>query len=448
MVAVPSPARGPSEEREAELRRLWAEGATLREIGETLGVSHERARQLLADLELSVQGRSNRRKAYVASRFGEEIETLFYTQRDDASVAEALGLESADVREIVDQRVPDAKLLRRRPTAHQRRYSADDLRELLVQAASANPSPLSHDAYNEWAAGRQFPDGRPYPTYQTAMLRWKSWRGALVAAGLPAGARLGPVSTLTADQCVSAIVQCWKDLGHWPVVRDYDQWSPHHSDAPSSASIRKLFDGWSDVLLSAWEVRYDQRIPRTDRDVVDGSEVDSALDTVEDGDGATALEDVAVAYRIADETIDPTPAQLAAPDTGAVRRALRTHAWLQNQAAALVRSTGARPLSPKAVRMNFDLAWRDDNGVAVCEVKSVPPGELETAMRGGFAQALRYRSLLTAHLAEPVRAVLFVEQKPDDEWLALCDEVRLLVVWPDTLSHLTTPPTMRDDDAT
>lgn len=88
--------------------------------------------------------------------------------------------------------------------------------------------------------------------------------------------------------------------------------------------------------------------------------------------------------------------------------------------------------------MNFDLAWRDASGVTVCEVKSVPPGALETAMRAGFAQALRYRTLLATGLGLPVRAALFVEQKPDEDWLALCTEVGLLVVWPDTVHRLTT----------
>jgi hypothetical protein len=342
------------------------------------------------------------------------------------------------VRYVVNQRIPDPGVLRRRPTAHQPRYSAEELRELLREAAAVNPAPLTHDAYNAWSTGRHFADGRPYPTHQTAALRWKSWRGALLAAGLRVGARLGPVSTLTSDQCVAAVVRCWEDLGHWPTVADYDGWSPQRSDAPASASIRKLFDGWNDVVLSTWEVRYDRRIPRTDRAAVDEPRADAAQSGLTDGKTAASLEDIAVEYRVADEAVEPTPAELAAPDTGAVRRALRTHAWMQNQAATLVRSSGAQPLSPRALHLNFDLAWRDAAGVTVCEVKSVPPGSLETAMRAGFAQALRYRTLLAADLGLRVRAVLFVEQKPDEEWLALCSEVGLLVVWPDTMHRLTT----------
>lgn len=415
-MATPAATDEPPEDRAALLRRLWSLGATLDEMGQALNVTRERARQLLGDLDLSVQGRQQRRKAYVASRSGEEIEALFYSCRDDAIVGETLGLRVDDVRDVVNQRIPDPGVLRRRPTAHQPRYSSEELRELLKEAAAVNPSPLPHDVYNAWATGRHFADGRPYPTHQTAALRWKSWRGALLAAGLPVGARLGPVSALTSDLCVAAVVRCWEDLGHWPTVADYDGWSPQHSDAPASASIRKLFDGWNDALLSAWEVRYDRRVPRTDRAAVDEPDADWAQSGLPDGETAVSLEDVAVDYRVADETVEPTPAELAAPDTSAVRRALRTHAWMQNQAAALVRSSGAQPLSPRAVQMNFDLAWRDAAGVTICEVKSVPPGALETAMRSGFSQALRYRTLLAARLGLRVRAALFVEQKPDEEW--------------------------------
>src|SRR4051794_34083820 len=104
MAEQPVATGDPPEDRAALLRRLWSQGATLDEMGQALTVSRERARQLLGDIGLSVQGRQQRRKAYVASRYGQEIEALFYSCRDDATVGEALGLRVDDVRDVVEQR--------------------------------------------------------------------------------------------------------------------------------------------------------------------------------------------------------------------------------------------------------------------------------------------------------------------------------------------------------
>jgi sigma-70-like protein len=187
----------PGERRSARLRQLWLQGLTLEDIGQDLRVTRERVRQLLNDLGLPQQDRSKRRFVWLSEQHGNEIVQAFLRLRDDAKVASELGFTKAEVRSVVDARVRDPSVLRRRPYESQPNYTDSELIDSLRAAAAALPSPLSHDDYNEWGVRNPMPDGRLRPTHQTMGLRWGSWRAALNKADLPTRPRSGPTSALS-----------------------------------------------------------------------------------------------------------------------------------------------------------------------------------------------------------------------------------------------------------
>jgi hypothetical protein len=444
----------PEDGRDARLRELYWQGLTLEQIGNELHVTRARVGQLLEDLGLPRDGRSERRVAWLLEHRGDEIVLAFLRLRDDAKVASELGHTTREVTAVVDALVPDAHVLRRRPYKVQPNYVDSELIDSLRAAAAVLPSPLSHDDYNEWAARNPMPDGRPRPGHQTMGLRWGSWRAAVKKAGLPTRPRLGPKSVLSRQTVIAAVVACWRDLGKAPTVAEYEQWAMGHADRPGSASARKFVDGWDDARVSAWEIVHGITLPRTDLPELPANEPDpedpadvqdvfvdhsagatsSAADpTLPDG---APTDRAGVPYRQADEDADPAAAGLVAPDPAAVRAALQAHARLQNALADAAAAAGLQPLSPDGAP-RYDIAWRRrDDRLMLCEVKSADPDRLEAQMRAALAQALRYQAEAEHRLDEPVDAGILIELEPDALWQALCRRLEITLAWPPHLDRL------------
>jgi hypothetical protein len=135
-------AAGP--ERQDMVRALHEQGATLEQMGQALGVTRERARQLSGDLGLRAAERLERRVAWTTARDGARIRDRFLEVRDDQVIADELTLPAPVVRRVVDAVVPDASLLRRRPRISVPRYADQELIDLLRAAAAELGSPLPH----------------------------------------------------------------------------------------------------------------------------------------------------------------------------------------------------------------------------------------------------------------------------------------------------------------
>jgi hypothetical protein len=142
------------------------------------------------------------------------------------------------------------------------------------------------------------------------------------------------------------------------------------------------------------------------------------------------------AYRPADEQAAVTQIDPFTVDPAIRERALRGHATTQNALAAYVRSRGLDPRSPRAGEPNFDLAWEDADRIFVAEVKSMTFSNEEKQLRLGLGQVLRYRQVLGRH-GRQVTAVLAVEKRPaDSSWEGLCQELGVLLVWPQNMASV------------
>ncbi|MGH9894647.1 MAG: homing endonuclease associated repeat-containing protein [bacterium] len=141
--------------------------------------------------------------------------------------------------------------LRYRKSSGNLKYTDDEVLECLRVASKELGGVLTSVAYSDFARGRAFQDGRPWPTHQTAFLRLGSWRAALEAAGLQSN----PSSAIAGRQlfdeahCIDAILEVERAVGHLPSVREYEAYARKMEGMlPSSSTIRHRFGSWQRVL--------------------------------------------------------------------------------------------------------------------------------------------------------------------------------------------------------
>jgi transposase len=239
----------------AGLASLYGQGLSNREIAARLGVSQERVRHLLQRCEIPVVPLAERR--YLAAIKGREAEVVsaFLRLRSDAAVARELGLQEHHVRRLIDARVPEPVVLRRRRRNHRPRYSDQELIEALQEVARELPSPMGYQAFRGWVAGRQR-NGLPWPGPQVISLRFGGWRRALARAGLPVNRAGGPHATYRRQDAVAAIAAAWRELGYRPSVAGYEAWRAGRRGLPAPATARHLGPSWDDLLVAAYPLVY------------------------------------------------------------------------------------------------------------------------------------------------------------------------------------------------
>lgn len=241
--------------RRAQLAALYRQGLANREIAARLGISKERVRQLLQRCQIPVVPLGTRR--YLAAIEGREAEIVaaFLELRSDAAVAQRLSLQEPHVHRLIDARVPEADVLRRKRRSRRPRYSDQELVAALRKAAPHLPSPLGYEAYRVWAAGRQL-DGRPWPGPQVITLRCGGWCRALGRAGLPANRAGGLPATWQRSHVVAAIAAAWRELGRAPSVAGYEAWRAGRAGLPSPATARGFAAGWDNLLAACYPLVY------------------------------------------------------------------------------------------------------------------------------------------------------------------------------------------------
>lgn len=241
--------------RRARLASLYRQGFNNREIAAQLGISKERVRQLLHCYEIGIVPLPERR--YLAAIRGREAEVVaaFMRLGSDAAVARELGLQEHHVRRLIDARVPEAVVLRRRRRSHRPRYSDQELIEALQESARELPSPMGYQAFGGWAAGRQR-NGLPWPGPQAISLRFGGWRRALAQAGLPVNRAGGPHATYDRQDAVAAIAAAWRELGRRPTVASYEAWRAGRAGLPAPATARHLGPSWDELLVAAYPLVY------------------------------------------------------------------------------------------------------------------------------------------------------------------------------------------------
>ena len=246
----------PAANRTPEMYALYEQGATLQEVGDEFGVSRERVRQVFSDAGLKIRSMSEVAllKRETDRQRVEEILESFYRLKNLRLVALELEIALSTVRSVLRERLPrgEYRMIGRKPA--KKTYSDEELIGFLVEANGALGGTLTNAAYNAFARGRRMTDGRPWPTHQAPLLRFGSWRNALIAAGLHAN----PSSPITGktrfdtDVCVEAIRTVNRELGEIPTARAYEQYVQSRGETlPSASTVRHRCGTWNEALRMA-----------------------------------------------------------------------------------------------------------------------------------------------------------------------------------------------------
>jgi hypothetical protein len=149
---------------------------------------------------------------------------------------------------------------------------------------------------------------------------------------------------------------------------------------------------------------------------------------------ARAEHGLGVAYRVAAGGVDHEVVSILVRDLSSLDAATRVHAATQNAVADLVTSRGLRPLSPDRGEVAFDVAWRCQRGVVVCEVKGVTGTNRRQQVRLGLGQVLDYRSATSGKEPGNVQAVIVISESPAEHEVAFCAAVDVVVTAPERLA--------------
>jgi hypothetical protein len=211
--------------RVEQMYAMYRGGASLRAVGEQFGISGERVRQLFGAAGLETRSRT-------------EVEEILRAERE----------KRAGPGEETPTRI-------RRPAEWvEKKYSDAELLEILRTTSSELGGILTAHRYDEFAIGRTFADRRPWPSHQTHFLRFGSWRGALLTAGLPANPS-SPISgqrIFGLGQCVDAVRHVRRELGQMPSVKGYETVARRSNGAlPSAATVRNRCGSWSEAVRLA-----------------------------------------------------------------------------------------------------------------------------------------------------------------------------------------------------
>ena len=234
---------------------LYAQGATLKEIGARFDLTRERVRQILQSAGFSTRSTSQtiamQRASQVEERH-EEICAAFLEYRDMSEVARQLNVSHKVVKKVVESHLPVSEYRRRK--AMPQRYSDDELTAFLREASTTSAKVVTMKVYTEYAEGKKTADGRAWPTHQTFAKRFGSWRGALQAAGLKANRPAPMTGNLRYGEaeCVEAIHAAARALGKVPTAAEYFTFAKDSEGAfPSQATIRNHCGTWFEALAKA-----------------------------------------------------------------------------------------------------------------------------------------------------------------------------------------------------
>lgn len=241
----------------AEMYEIYKLGATLSEVGEEFSMRSQRVFEIFKQAGLRTRSNSQtlELKNQANNARADEVIELFREKNDPRAVARELEIPLAHVRGILREHMKGGEYLAHlyEDRGHER-FSDDELLEFLRRAQRFLGRVLSAKDYTEYADGRRTPRGHRWPTKETHIHRFGSWRKALFAAGLDAHdpLKIAKERPFTAEDCLGAIRRAHRDLGRIPTRREYAAYAQASKRTrPGLAVISRRCGTWTETLRKA-----------------------------------------------------------------------------------------------------------------------------------------------------------------------------------------------------
>lgn len=236
------------EETIVSMREL---GMPLREIADSVGISAERVRQILAasgrDLDPRYLAQVRREGRLEEARGGSAgIMEGFRRGLSAAAVATQLGLDGASVSHVWEENASESdRAERRRSSGRANRepsYSDDDLIDAIRSVAQVVDRVPSTKDYAERSPRLGL------PSLPTVTNRFGTWIAAVERAGMTPNAAFRTYSrTWDAEACRAAMRSVVEELDRVPSVSHYEALARSRDDLPSLATVRNRLGRWSEL---------------------------------------------------------------------------------------------------------------------------------------------------------------------------------------------------------
>lgn len=241
--------------RIATVVERYNDGETLAQIGDRLGVTRERVRQILAEAGIERRSRSSYFDAeyeQFTALHGSAIDASFDRIRSVSGVIAAHPyLPPASIRRYLQPRLNEVV----RTNPHDKVWSDDALLEVL-RAAAAGRRTLTIPQYTRWRNSGVTVDGRRPPTIAVISWRFGTWRDAVTRAGFAVNPLPRTYTRRWSKDDAIASVRSFAATslanGQRPTYFAYTQWAKHNPENPSGPYVRYLAgQKWSETLREA-----------------------------------------------------------------------------------------------------------------------------------------------------------------------------------------------------
>ncbi len=243
--------------RNAEIEERYRAGETQQEIGDDLGISRERVRQVLnkrgvlAGERVARGNARNRQRALIRRdrRIPAHRQAIVELKRQgltNREIASRFRLIPVFVGQLVQSEFSkEERRLFSMKKGSERTPDAELLEQLREAYSILGPTMRAED-YNRLAKARG------WRSPQTIIIRFGKWSRACELAGIPLEVkRCLPdhfKNFINRATCFAAVREVRDALGHIPTVDEYDRYARTEDELPCLSTVRRRCGGWRNVV--------------------------------------------------------------------------------------------------------------------------------------------------------------------------------------------------------
>lgn len=236
-----------------EATRLYRdERLSLGETASRMGVTREYVRLLLNKGGVTTRHRGAARRERIAAENADKLAALVADPEGTKALYLHWGSLSAFARHAgvtvaVAKQARDALFtneeLRLGRNYNSTLFTDEHLQDCLRAAAAEHGEPIPALTYTGIA------QREGWPSHQTFLLRWGTWRNACLTCGVAANRHSGRSQRWTEAACWNAVKSLQVEMGGTvPSYKQYERWAAGNHDRPSGALVRRRVGGWRAVI--------------------------------------------------------------------------------------------------------------------------------------------------------------------------------------------------------